>query len=66
MAGLGEFDYKVLNQRVPGLGPYGFVPGSLGNVYTGDFGLFVTSKLTDKTSVLSEIVFEEGDAQSYR
>jgi hypothetical protein len=51
---------------VPGLGSYGFVPGSLGNFYTGDFGLFVTSKLTDKTSVLSEIVFEVGDAQSYR
>ena len=66
MAGVGELDYKVLNQKVPGLGSYGFVPGWLGNVYTGDFGLFVTSELTDKTSVLSEIVFEEGDAQSYR
>jgi hypothetical protein len=66
MAGVGELDYKVLNQRVPGLGSYGFVPGSLGNVYTGNFGLFVTSKLTDKTSVLSEIAFGEGDAQSYK
>jgi hypothetical protein len=64
--GFGELDYKALNQRVPGLGAYGFVPGSAGNFYTGDFGLFLTSKLTDKASVLSEIVFEEGDAQTYK
>jgi hypothetical protein len=64
--GFGEVDYKVLNQRVPELGAYGFVPGSAGNFYTGDFGLFLTSKLTDKASVLSEIVFEEGDAQTYK
>lgn len=64
--GFGELDYKVLNQRVPELGSYGFVPGSAGNFYTGDFGLFLTSRLTDKTSVLSEIVFEEADAQTYK
>jgi hypothetical protein len=64
--GFGEVDYKVLNQRVPQLGAYGFVPGSAGNFYSGDFGLFLTSRLTDKASVLSEIVFEEGDAQTYK
>jgi len=64
--GFGEVDYKVLNQRQPELGTYGFVPGSQGNFYTGDFGLFLTSRLTNKASVLSEIVFQEGDAQSYR
>lgn len=64
--GFGEVDYKVLNQRQPELGSYGFTPGSAGNFYTGDFGLFLTSRLTPKTSVLSEIVFEEGDAQSYK
>jgi hypothetical protein len=64
--GFGEVDYKVLNQRAPELGAYGFVPGSHGNFYTGDFGLFLTSKLTSKASVLSEIVFEEGDAQTYK
>jgi hypothetical protein len=63
--GFGEVDYQVLNQRQPELGTYGFVPGSAGNFYTGDFGLFLTSRLTDKTSVLSEIVFEERDAQRY-
>jgi hypothetical protein len=64
--GFGEADYKALNQRVPELGAYGFVPGSQANFYTGDFGLFLTSRLTAKTSVLSEIIFEEGDAQSYK
>ncbi len=63
--GYGELDYKVLNQRQPELGTYGFVPGSQGNFYTGDFGLFLTSRLTDKTSVLAEMVFEEHDAQKY-
>jgi hypothetical protein len=63
--GFGEVNYKVLNQRQPELGAYGFVPGSAGNFYTGDFGLFLTSRLTDKASVLSEIVFEEHDAQTY-
>jgi hypothetical protein len=64
--GFGELDYKILNQRQPELGTYGFVPGSAGNFYTGDFGLFLTSRLTDKTSVLSEIIFEEQDAQAYK
>jgi hypothetical protein len=63
--GFGEIDYQVLNQRTPELGSYGFVSGSQGNFYTGDFDLFLTSRLTDKASVLSEIVFEQGDAQSY-
>jgi len=64
--GFGEVDYKALNRRAPELGTYGFVPGSQANFYSGDFGLFLTSRLTDKASVLSEIVFEEADAQSYR
>jgi hypothetical protein len=62
--GFGEVDYKILDQRLPELGTYGFVPGSAGNFYTGDFGLFLTSRLTARASVLSEIVFEEHDAQS--
>ncbi len=56
----------MLDQRTPELGTYGFVPGSGGNFYTGDFDLFLTSKLTQKTSILSEIDFEEGDAQSFK
>jgi hypothetical protein len=64
--GFGELDYKVLDRRTPELGTYGFVPGSAGNFYTGDFDLFLNSRLNDKTSALAEIDFEEGDAQSFK
>ena len=63
--GFGEVDYKVLNQNKPELGTYGFAPGSHGNFYTGDFDLLLTSRINDKTSVLSEIVFGEEDAQKF-
>ena len=63
--GFGEVNYKVLDQRAPEFGDSGFVPGSAGNFYTGDFDLFLTSKISDKTSVLAEIVVGEGDAQSF-
>jgi hypothetical protein len=63
--GFGEVNYKVLDQRQPELGAYGFVPGSAGAFYTGDFDLLLTSRISERASVLSEIVFEEGDAQSF-
>jgi hypothetical protein len=63
--GFGELDYKVLDQRTPELGTYGFVPGSHGNFYTGDFDLLLTSRINDKASVLSEIAFGEQDAQKF-
>jgi hypothetical protein len=63
--GFGEVNYKVLNQRTPELGTYGFVPGSSGNFYTGDFDLLLTARISDKASVLSEITFGEGDAQKF-
>ena len=63
--GFAEVDYKVLNQRTPELGTYGFVPGSSGSFYTGDFDLLLTSRINDKASVLSEIVFGEQDAQKF-
>src|SRR5229473_7216219 len=63
--GFGEVDYKVLNQRTPELGAYGFEPGSHGNFYTGDFDLLLTARINDKASVLAEIVFGEQDAQNY-
>ena len=37
--GFGEVNYKVLDQRRPELGTFGFVPGSAGNLFTGDFDL---------------------------
>ena len=63
--GFGEANYKVLNQRTPELGTFGFVPGSTGNFYTGDFDLLLTARISDKASVLSEIVFGEQDAQKF-
>jgi hypothetical protein len=63
--GFGEFNYKVLNLRRPELGTDGFAPGSAGNFYTGDFDLFLSAKLGDKTSVLSEIAFGEFDHQTF-
>jgi len=64
--GFGEVHYKVLDQRQPELGTYGFVPGSAGNFYTGDFDLFLHSRLSDRTSVQADVVFQEVDAQSYK
>src|SRR5205085_10799985 len=63
--GFGEANYKVLNQRTPELGSYGFVPGSHGNFFTGDFDLLLTSRINDKASVLAEVVIGEADAQRF-
>ena len=63
--GFGEVNYKVLDQRQPELGTYGFVPGSAGNFYTGDFDLFISAKVGDKADVVSEIAFGEGDHQTF-
>jgi hypothetical protein len=63
--GFGEVNYKVLDQRKPELGTNGFVPGSAGNFYTGDFDLFLAAKVSDKANILSEIAFGEGDHQAF-
>jgi hypothetical protein len=63
--GFGEVNYKVLDQRAPELGTYGFVAGSAGNFYTGDFDLLLTARINSRASVLSEMAFGEGDAQSF-
>ncbi len=63
--GFGEVNYKVLDQRLPELGTNGFVPGSAGNFYTGDFDLFLAARVSDKASVLSEIAFAEDDHQTF-
>jgi hypothetical protein len=63
--GFAEVDYKILSQRTPETGTYGFVPGSSGSFYTGDFDLFLTSRLSEKSDLLAEFAVEEGDAQSF-
>jgi len=44
--GFGEFNYKVLDQKQPELGTFGFVPGSAANFYVGDFDLLLTSRIS--------------------
>jgi hypothetical protein len=63
--GFGEFNYKVLDQRRPETGTDGFVPGSAGKFYSGDFDLFMSAKVSDKASVLAEIAFGELDQQTF-
>ncbi len=63
--GFGEVDYKALDQRKPELATAGFNPGSAGNFYTANTVLLLTSRITDKASVLSEFEFEEEEAQAY-
>jgi len=63
--GFAEVNYKVLNQRQPEIAAFGFTPGSAGNFYSGDFDLLLTSRINDKASFLAEIVFGEGDGQSF-
>lgn len=63
--GFGEADYKGLDQRQPELGSDGFVPGSAANFYTGTFDLLLTSAISNRARVLSEINFEENDAQEF-
>lgn len=64
--GFGEVNYKALNQRQPEIANDGFVPGSAANFYTGSFDLLVTAPITTRTHVLSEINFEETDAQNFK
>jgi len=63
--GFGEFNYKVLDQRQPELGTDGFVPGSAGNFYSGDFDLFISARMSDKSSVVAEVAFGELDHQTF-
>jgi hypothetical protein len=63
--GFGEFNYKVLDQRRPETGTDGFVPGSAGRFYSGDFDLFLSARVSDKASVLAEITFSELDQQTF-
>lgn len=63
--GFGEVGWRANDNRAGQLPIGGFSEGPNGNFATGDFDLFLTSRINDKTSVLSEIVFEAADAQSF-
>jgi hypothetical protein len=65
LARFGEVDYKGLNQKQPELGSDGFEPGSAANFYTGSFDLLLTPSISSRARILSEINFEENDAQEF-
>ncbi|HWF02337.1 MAG TPA: hypothetical protein VHA06_01550 [Candidatus Angelobacter sp.] len=63
--GFGEVGWRANDNPAGQLPIGGFSEGPNGNFAIGDFDLFLTSRINDKTSVLSEIVFEAADAQSF-
>ena len=65
LQGFGSLGYKASDIKVPENSFFGFRPGSMGNFAIGDVDLFVTSALTSKATVLSEIVFTETDSQQF-
>lgn len=65
LRGFGEVNYQALDQRRPEITGGGFVPGSAGNFYTGNFDLMLTAPISSRVNVLSEINFGETDAQHF-
>ncbi len=63
--GFGEVGWRANDNHAGQSQVFGFSEGPNGNFATGDFDLFLTSRINDKTLVLSEIVFEAADAQSF-
>jgi len=63
--GFGEVGWRANDNRAGQAQVNGFSDGPNGNFATGDFDLFLTSRINDKTMVLSEVVFEAADAQSF-
>ena len=55
LQGFGSLGYKASDVKVPENSFFGFRAGSAGNFAVGDIDLFVTSSLTQKATVLSEI-----------
>jgi hypothetical protein len=65
LQGFGAVGYKASDATPPENSFLGFRAGSAGNFAVGDLDLFVTSALTQKATVLSEIVFTEIDSQKF-
>lgn len=64
MAGFGALSYKVNDARPPETGLVGFPSGN-NDFAIGDVDLFLTSHLTPKASVLSEVVFSETSEKEF-
>lgn len=66
LQGFASVGYRANDANPPENSFFGFRPGSAGNFAIGDLDLFVTSSLTQKSMVLSEIVFTEVDSQQFQ
>ena len=64
--GFGSATYKASDANPPEQGAsLGFRPGSAGNFAVGDVDLFLTSQLSNRTSVLGEVVFSEQNSGEF-
>jgi hypothetical protein len=63
--GFGEVSYKASDARPPETAFFGFRHGASNSFGVGDLDLFVTSYLSDKSMVLSEIAFSETADQNF-
>jgi hypothetical protein len=63
--GFGEASFKATDARPPETSFFGFRHGANNSFGVGDLDLFVTSQLTDRSMVLSEINFREGSDQNF-
>ena len=66
LQGFGSVGYRASDANPAENAFFGFRSGSAGNLAIGDLELFVTSPLTEKSMVLSEIVFTEVDSQQFQ
>jgi hypothetical protein len=66
LQGFATATYKASDAIPPEQGAsLGFRPGSAGNFAVGDVDLFMTSQLSARTSVLSEVVFSEQNSGEF-
>jgi hypothetical protein len=63
--GFGALTYRASDVKPAEAPSIGLKAGSSGNFSIGDVDLFLTSHITPKMMVLSEIVFSEGDNQEF-
>lgn len=64
--GFGSVTYKASDANPPEQGAsLGFRPGSAGNFAVGDVDLFLTSQLSNRASVLGEVVFSEQNSGEF-
>jgi hypothetical protein len=63
--GFGELTYHASDLHKAELGQFGNSGGPDGRFTIGDFDLFVTSRINDKTSFLAELVFGQGADQGF-